>query len=111
MIALTWNFENEIGYPMVGGSTGGLKPFGFELLREMDGRGMLADVSHLNEAGFWDVVERAELPPVAPIPNAETGDPAPTPEEAPSDGEDAAAEPSIEAPPGDTAIAWGRSIA
>jgi membrane dipeptidase len=65
MIALTWNFENEIGYPMVGGSTGGLKPFGFELLREMDGRGMLADVSHLNEAGFWDVVERAELPPVA----------------------------------------------
>ena len=65
MIALTWNFENEIGHPASGGSNEGLKPFGFELLREMDGRGILADVSHLNEAGFWDAVERAALPPVA----------------------------------------------
>jgi len=65
MIALTWNFENEIGYPASGGSDKGLKPFGFELLREMDRRGILADVSHLNEAGFRDVVERAKLPPVA----------------------------------------------
>jgi len=52
-----------------------------------------------------------ELPPVAPLPNPETDEAAPTPEEAPSDAEDTAAEPSIEAPPGDTAIAWGRSIA
>lgn len=29
----------------------------------MDKRGILADVSHLNLRGFWDVVEHAQLPP------------------------------------------------
>ncbi|MBQ8111239.1 MAG: membrane dipeptidase [Clostridia bacterium] len=65
MIALTWNFENEIGHPAKEGPKGGLKPFGFELLQAMDAYGILADTSHLNEAGFWDVCEKAELPPIA----------------------------------------------
>ena len=65
MVALTWNFENEIGYPAVGGERKGLKPFGLELVRAMDAAGVRADVSHLNEAGFWDLMERAELPPIA----------------------------------------------
>jgi Zn-dependent dipeptidase, microsomal dipeptidase homolog len=65
MIALTWNFENEIGHPAKHGSPEGLKPFGIELLSEMDRRGILADVSHLNDAGFWDVVKYAKLPPIA----------------------------------------------
>ena len=65
MIALTWNYENEIGHPAASGPEGGLKPFGIELLREMDALGILPDVSHLNEAGFWDVCERAALPPIA----------------------------------------------
>ncbi len=65
MIALTWNFENEIGYPAKLGSKPGLKPFGFELLKEMDRLGVYADVSHLNEAGFWDVCEHMQLPPIA----------------------------------------------
>ena len=65
LIALTWNNENEIGYPAADGPDGHLKPFGIELLGEMDRRGILADVSHLNEAGFWDIVEHMQLPPVA----------------------------------------------
>lgn len=65
MVALTWNFENEIGYPAVGGEKKGLKPFGFELLRAMDASGVRADVSHLNEAGFWDLMEKARLSPIA----------------------------------------------
>ena len=65
MVALTWNFENEIGYPAVGGEKKGLKPFGFELVRAMDAAGVRADVSHLNEAGFWDLMEKAELSPIA----------------------------------------------
>ena len=65
MIALTWNFENEIGYPAKNGPEPGLKPFGFELLKEMDKLGIYADVSHLNEAGFWDVYEHAKLPLIA----------------------------------------------
>ena len=70
LIALTWNHENEIGYPAKRGPEGHLKPFGMELLKEMDRRGILADVSHLNEDGFWDIVENMELPPVASHSNA-----------------------------------------
>lgn len=65
MVALTWNFENEIGHPAALGEAGGLKPFGFALLREMDAAGVLPDVSHLNVAGFWDVAEHSALPPIA----------------------------------------------
>lgn len=65
LIALTWNYENEIGTPALKNAYDGLKPFGFELLREMDSRGIAADVSHLNEAGFWDVIRRAEVSPLA----------------------------------------------
>ena len=31
----------------------------------MDRRGILTDVSHLNDAGFWDVVHTSSLPPIA----------------------------------------------
>ena len=65
MIALTWNFENEIGYPASEGPKGSLKPFGLKLLAAMDRYGILADTSHLNEAGFWNVCERSALPPIA----------------------------------------------
>ena len=65
MIALTWNYENEIGYPGRRGPNLGLKPFGLKLLREMDKKGIYADVSHLNEPGFWDIVNHMDLPPIA----------------------------------------------
>lgn len=64
-IALTWNYENEIACPAKNGPDGGLKPFGFELIREMDRLGIYADVSHLNEAGFWDLIQNMKLPPIA----------------------------------------------
>ncbi|MDY3027175.1 MAG: membrane dipeptidase [Candidatus Faecivicinus sp.] len=64
-VALTWSWENEIGYPGSSGSEKGLKPFGRELVAEMDRRGILTDVSHLNDAGFWDVVKLSALPPIA----------------------------------------------
>lgn len=72
MIALTWNHENEIGYPAMGGHRQGLKPFGFALLNAMNESGVLADVSHLNEAGFWDVAEYAKGPFVASHSNLRT---------------------------------------
>ena len=65
LIALTWNHENEIGVPAAKNAREGLKPFGFDLLREMDRRGIAADVSHLNEAGFWDVMDSAAIAPIA----------------------------------------------
>jgi len=70
MIALTHNRENELAYPALGGDTRGLKPFGREVMRELNRRGVLSDVSHLNIAGFWDVMELSEIPPVASHSNA-----------------------------------------
>ena len=65
MIALTWNHENEIGVPAAKSATGGLTEFGKRLIGRMNERGVLCDVSHLNEAGFWDVMELSAMPPVA----------------------------------------------
>lgn len=70
MIALTWNFENEIAHPAKQGPDKGLKPFGLKLLKEMDRKGIYADASHLNEAGFWDIVDHMDLPPIASHSNA-----------------------------------------
>ena len=70
LIALTWNHENEIAHPARNGPKGHIKPFGLELLKEMDRRGILADVSHLNEDGFWDICEKMDLPPMASHSNA-----------------------------------------
>lgn len=65
MIALTWNYDNEIGQPAKLDTGEGLKNFGVKLLREMDTLGIYADVSHLNEKGFWDVYDKMTLPPIA----------------------------------------------
>ena len=63
MLTLTWNGENELA----GGSaaTGGLKPFGREALRELERCDIVADVSHLNDESFWNVVKAARRPLVA----------------------------------------------
>lgn len=60
-ITLTWNYPNEIGFPH-GEEHGakGLTPFGISLLGEMGRLGMIADVSHLSEGGFWDVAKHCK---------------------------------------------------
>ncbi|MCL2407805.1 MAG: membrane dipeptidase [Defluviitaleaceae bacterium] len=55
-ITLTWNHINDIGEPSIINGKG-LTGFGHEMLVEMDKLSVLADVSHLSEAGFWDVVK------------------------------------------------------
>lgn len=65
MAALTWNNENEIAYPAKGGSKSGIKPQGWEILKAMASLKMAADTSHLNEAGFWDLIDRHSQPPMA----------------------------------------------
>jgi len=65
LLALTWNHENNIAYPHCAGGHHGLKPFGWEVVREMNRLGIAADVSHLGEGGFWDLVFHNEKPPMA----------------------------------------------
>lgn len=73
LITLTWNYENAIGYPNSARSEvmrKGLKPFGIELVGEMNRMGVLVDVSHLSDGGFWDVAHHCRGPFVASHSNA-----------------------------------------
>ncbi len=68
MAALTWNYENSLGYPQDHDPKKhalGLKPFGIECVRRMNELGIAVDVSHLSEGGFWDVVKYSKKPFVA----------------------------------------------
>jgi len=70
IITLTWNRENALGYGAGTNSNKGLKPFGIECVKKMNGLGIIIDVSHLNEAGFWDVDKMSERPYMASHSNA-----------------------------------------
>lgn len=62
MAALTWNYENCVATPASKDATSGLKPFGREAVREMQRLGMAVDVSHLNEKGFYELLEMGVIP-------------------------------------------------
>jgi membrane dipeptidase len=57
ILTLTWNGENEAGFGALANARAGLKPFGRALLRELAQCGIAADVSHLNEPGFWQALD------------------------------------------------------
>lgn len=68
LITLTWNYENCLGWPNSPDPAlhaKGLKDFGLEALDEMGRLGIIVDVSHLSEGGFWDVVRENKKPFVA----------------------------------------------
>jgi len=70
LMTLTWNHRNELGTGAVNDDGIGLTSFGKDVVRRMNEKGMIVDVSHLNEAGFWDVAEISEKPFVASHSNA-----------------------------------------
>jgi len=87
MMTLTWNFVNEIGWPNTAmpldpkqrsqfvpdgrpQTKNGLTEFGKELVKHMEKMGMIVDVSHLSDAGFYDVYENTQKPFVASHSNA-----------------------------------------
>jgi len=65
-MTLTWNERNQIADGAAEGRTkGGLTNFGIELVSEMNRVGMVVDVSHLSDAGFFDVIETSKRPIIA----------------------------------------------
>lgn len=68
ILTLTWNNENPIASGAL--STGGLKPFGKQVIGELEKRNIVVDVSHLNEESFWDVAKIAKKPFIATHSNA-----------------------------------------
>ena len=83
MICLTWNYFNGIGHPNftpgndsrsdmlhTTNDQDGLTSFGKDYVKEMERLGIIVDVSHLGDKGFWDVVEITTKPFVASHSNA-----------------------------------------
>ena len=60
---LGWNESNVLTGSNVTG--GGLTDKGLEYLREAQRLGMLVDVSHISDEGFWDIMEHTQAPIVA----------------------------------------------
>ena len=64
MMTFTWNYENSLA------GRDGLTPLGIAFLEEMEALGIVPDVSHLPQAGFYDVCRLAKRPFVASHSNA-----------------------------------------
>ena len=69
-LGLVWSRRNNVGdgaffTPTREGQKGGLTSFGVELVERAEDLGMFIDVSHLNDEGFWDVMELATRPLIA----------------------------------------------
>lgn len=68
MVALLWNYENSLGFPNSPDArehAKPLKPFGREAVERMNELGIIVDVSHLSEGGFWDVADISRKPFIA----------------------------------------------
>lgn len=68
MMTLTWNQANEI----CGGcaTQKGFTKFGRKAVQEMEKLGIIVDVSHLSDVGFWELCEFSQRPFVASHSNA-----------------------------------------
>jgi membrane dipeptidase len=75
-IGLVWSRANDFAegvpfrFPSSPDTGPGLTEAGRELVRACNRLGILVDLSHLNEAGFWDVAGLSEAPLVATHSNA-----------------------------------------
>lgn len=78
MMTLTWNYPNELGAPAappegtVCGERRGLTEKGREFVVEMERLGMIPDVSHLSDEGFWEALSLTKKPIVASHSNSRT---------------------------------------
>ena len=70
VVGLVWSRRNFAGdgchfSSVREGKKGGITNFGIQLIEESERLGMFIDVSHLNDEGFWDVMEVAKKPVIA----------------------------------------------
>lgn len=73
IMSLTWNYENTMASPNAFNSIDmnkGLKKFGFEVVELMNELGIIVDVSHLSDGGFYDVANISKRPFIATHSNA-----------------------------------------
>lgn len=64
-LGLTWNQRNALAEGVGEDSGSGLTKLGLAVVQRMNELGMVVDVAHLNQQGFWDVLEHSAAPVVA----------------------------------------------
>ncbi len=65
MACLTWNRRNQFADGTQHHvSTGGLTDLGRQAVRRMNELGMIVDVGHINQVGFWETLEITDAPVV-----------------------------------------------
>lgn len=62
---LTWNEENPLATGALGNPDRGLTDAGRRAVRKIQDKGMILDVSHLNDKSFWDLIDAATGPVAA----------------------------------------------
>ncbi len=62
IFSLAWNERNALADGITVKDDKGLTPLGRAFITEMDRLGMILDVSHLGDKGFWDVCETTDAP-------------------------------------------------
>lgn len=65
MAGLTHFFDNELGGSMHGLKKGGLTPFGRDIVRRMEAKGMIIDIAHLSHTGVAELLAMAKRPVVS----------------------------------------------
>ena len=63
--SLTWNEENKLATGVRGDSNRGLTQIGKKAVKKMQDKGMIVDVSHLNDKSFFDVIDITDSPIIA----------------------------------------------
>lgn len=72
MLSLTWNHSNALADGALVKRPKGLSEFGKEVVHLTNALGMIIDVSHLAEPGFWDIIEISNKPIIASHSNAKS---------------------------------------
>lgn len=80
MICLNWNFKNGVGHPnfkltehpdfKTPNIEEGLTKYGIKMVKEMNRLGIIVDVSHLSDKGFYDCLKYSSKPIAASHSNA-----------------------------------------
>jgi microsomal dipeptidase-like Zn-dependent dipeptidase len=65
MAGLTHFFDNELAGSMHGLKKGGLSPFGRDIVKRMESKGMIIDIAHLSHTGVAEVLAMATRPVVS----------------------------------------------